>query len=308
MIQEESTQSYYAHGKLLISGEYLVLSGARALALPLKFGQSLIIKPNQSGFFKWKAHNTSGHWFETEFDEQLNILHSNNTKLAQSLSSIIKACISYRDDIKDLISNTEAITNLEFNPDWGWGSSSTLISLLAQWLGVNPYLLLSETFGGSGYDIACATAESAITYQLINNAPKIESVNFNPVFSDKMYFVYSGNKQSSKNEIARFSKLNVSESSIKQINCLTDEMLNCTDIKEFGQLMDQHESIISNIVQLNPIKHEHFRNFKGYIKTLGAWGGDFIMVISEEPENYVKTYFEEKGLTPMFNFNDIKIN
>ncbi|WP_430817155.1 GYDIA family GHMP kinase [Carboxylicivirga sp. RSCT41] len=308
MIQEESTQSYYAHGKLLLSGEYLVLSGARALALPLKFGQSLVIQPAQSGFFRWKAHNTSGHWFETEFDDQLNIVHSNNTRLAQSLSSIIKACISYRDDIKDLISNTEAITNLEFNPDWGWGSSSTLISLLSQWLGVNPYLLLSETFGGSGYDIACATSNSAITYQLINNAPKIESVNFNPEFSDNMYFVYSGSKQSSKNEIARFSKLNVSESAIEQINCLTNDMLNSKELKDFGKLMEQHESIISKIVQLKPIKNEHFEDFKGYIKTLGAWGGDFIMVISEEPANYVKTYFEEKGLKHLFNFNDIKIN
>ena len=40
--------TYYSNGKLLITGEYLVLDGAEALALPTKFGQNLIIE-NASG-------------------------------------------------------------------------------------------------------------------------------------------------------------------------------------------------------------------------------------------------------------------
>jgi hypothetical protein len=35
-------QTFYSNGKLLITGEYLVLDGAKAFALPTKFGQSLI--------------------------------------------------------------------------------------------------------------------------------------------------------------------------------------------------------------------------------------------------------------------------
>ena len=48
--------------------------------------------------------------------------------------------------------------------NWGLGSSSTLISLLSQWSGVAPEKLLSTSFGGSGYDVACATAKDAIIY------------------------------------------------------------------------------------------------------------------------------------------------
>ena len=33
------TQTFYSNGKLLITGEYVVLDGAKALALPTKFGQ-----------------------------------------------------------------------------------------------------------------------------------------------------------------------------------------------------------------------------------------------------------------------------
>ena len=41
-------------------------------------------------------------------------------------------------------------------------TSSTLIANLAKWSNVDPYILLSETFGGSGYDIACASAKKAL--------------------------------------------------------------------------------------------------------------------------------------------------
>ncbi|MCU4155588.1 hypothetical protein J1N10_06340 [Carboxylicivirga sp. A043] len=304
----ESTLSYYAHGKLLLSGEYLVLSGAKALAIPLKFGQSLKVYSHQKNYFKWVATHINGHWFEVEFDDNLNIILTDNLELAKKLSLILQKCINYRDDIKTIISNSLAVTKLEFNPNWGWGSSSTLISLLSQWLGINPYLLLGETFGGSGYDIACATANSAIIYQLVDNVPKISPVDFNPPFKENIWLIYSGNKQSSKHEIKRFSKLRVRDASIEQINYLTDEMLNSKNIKHFGEMMEQHERIISQIVQLNAVKDEHFKEFEGYIKTLGAWGGDFMMVISEEPENYIRTYFKDKGLTSIFKLNDIKAN
>ena len=35
---------FYSHGKLLITGEYLVLDGAKALAVPTVFGQDLSVK------------------------------------------------------------------------------------------------------------------------------------------------------------------------------------------------------------------------------------------------------------------------
>ena len=35
--------TYYSNGKLLITGEYVVLDGATALAIPTKYGQSLCV-------------------------------------------------------------------------------------------------------------------------------------------------------------------------------------------------------------------------------------------------------------------------
>ena len=86
-------------------------------------------------------------------------------------------------------------THLDFDPNWGLGSSSTLISLLAQWANVNPYELLKMTMGGSGYDIACATASQPIIYRLENGSPIVEKADFKPAFADKLYFVYQGHSR-----------------------------------------------------------------------------------------------------------------
>ena len=37
-------KTFYSNGKLLITGEYLVLDGAKALALPTKYGQYLTVE------------------------------------------------------------------------------------------------------------------------------------------------------------------------------------------------------------------------------------------------------------------------
>jgi mevalonate kinase len=37
---------FYSHGKLLITSEYAVLDGAKALALPTRLGQKLSVSKN----------------------------------------------------------------------------------------------------------------------------------------------------------------------------------------------------------------------------------------------------------------------
>ncbi len=304
---QDNSQSYYAHGKLLLSGEYLVLAGAKALAIPLKYGQSLTVEENNTHFLTWKATTPIGSWFEASYNQSLEVLESDNLLLPQKLADILHKCQNYREDITQLLQNKYVTTHLEFNPSWGWGSSSTLVSLLAQWLGVHPYLLLQDTFGGSGYDIACATAASAITYELNNGIPQSEPVSFQPDFHEHIYFVYSGRKQSSQKAIASFNKGKINQNDIKVISSITEKMLHCNDLKDFSQLIEEHEAQTSRIVQLSTIKDEHFNDFQGYIKALGAWGGDFIMAVSDKPEAYVKSYFAQKGLDTIFKLNEIKL-
>ena len=51
----------YSYGKLLITGEYLVLDGAKAFALPLSCGQSLNYKEIDNNLIKWTSYDMKNH-------------------------------------------------------------------------------------------------------------------------------------------------------------------------------------------------------------------------------------------------------
>ena len=61
--------NFYSNGKLLITGEYLVLEGAKSLAIPTKFGQNLIVEKIEQRQLIWGSFtHTRKCWFEAVFD------------------------------------------------------------------------------------------------------------------------------------------------------------------------------------------------------------------------------------------------
>ena len=153
--------NFYSYGKLLITGEYLVLDGAEAFALPLSCGQSLNYKEIDNNLIKWTSYDMKNHvWFNTIVDkDKLEIIESSDYSVSKRLNEILK---SIRNHNSNFLNNNgcEIKTKLNFDKEWGLGSSSTLISNLSSLANVDPYIILNETFGGSGYDIACSRAVS----------------------------------------------------------------------------------------------------------------------------------------------------
>ena len=303
---------YHSNGKFLLSGEYLVLQGARALALPLNLGQSLEVTTinDKNGMIHWDAYTPKGFWFASIFSKHDFTVHaSDDMDKADNLSRIFKAIKSLNPNILQDENDYFFTTRLEFDKDWGLGSSSTLISLLAQWANVNPYKLLKMTMGGSGYDIACATASQPIFYQIKNGTPTVETADFNPVFKDKLYFVYQGHKQSSGKEVKSFkerAKTNDFSSEIAEISEISNALVKTTSYNEFCTLLTRHEAIMSHCLEQPPLK-SYYPDFQGTIKSLGAWGGDFFLAATELPENEVKEYFNGKGLEIIIRYSDITI-
>ena len=315
---------YSSHGKFLLTGEYLVLKEALALALPLKLGQSLEVETLDSNEnrLQWDAFRPEGKWFSVTLNrENLVNFSTDDPEKAMRLGQILQA-------VKQLNpksfegNNLHFTTRLDFDPNWGLGSSSTLITNLARWADVNPYELLKLTFGGSGYDIACASAEGPIYYQLAsldcfvprNDAKrqseltqKIEPVNFQPSFAEHLFFVYQGQKQSSSKEIKAFlEKANPIDlqKDIEIVSEISRAVPKCESLDEFGMLMQCHERIISRCIGQEPVQ-KRFPDFEGVLKSLGAWGGDFILAATEWPENQVREYFKEKGLEVIFGHKEM---
>ena len=294
------SKTFYSHGKLLISGEYVVLDGALSLAVPTKYGQSLIVELIEKPILQWQSFDDRKNvWFEDQFElNGDNFLNQNlDNEISKRLIQIFNAAKTLNPEFLNGKQGFKIETHLEFPKNWGLGTSSTLISNIAKWANVDAYTLLDKTFGGSGYDIACAQNDTPISYQLKSNnnsiqnqTRSIEVVEFSPKFKEHLYFVHLNKKQNSRDGIKHYheNKENT-KATIKAINKITLEMVSCKSIEEFQDLIEEHESLISKITSQTPVKHLLFKDFDGAIKSLGAWGGDFILVASKlNPTDYFK--------------------
>jgi mevalonate kinase len=289
-------KTFYSNGKLLITGEYLVLDGAKALALPTKFGQNLIVEKGTNQEIKWISYDADESiWFEATipFSAITTTTSFENESLVNTLITILREAYSLNPDLILSSEGYSITTHLTFPKKWGLGTSSSLINNIAHWFEIDAFLLLNNSFGGSGYDIACAQNNCAILYQLKQGKPIVEEVNFNPSFTENLYFVYLNQKQSSKNAIAAYKeKKNNLETKKETINQITEIVLKANTIDAFAEALENHETELSSILETKTVKEALFSDFDGTIKSLGAWGGDFVLVVSQDNPT---SYFISKG-------------
>ncbi|RLD75357.1 MAG: GHMP kinase, partial [Bacteroidetes bacterium] len=270
---------FYSNGKLLLTAEYLVLDGAKALALPTKFGQDLVVKKISSPKIIWQSFNEKNNiWFESEFD--INTLKTTkpdqDIQATKTLQKILKEALELtsKDDIKNILppkNGLQISTHLTFSKNWGLGTSSTLINNIAKLFKIDAFILLQNSFGGSGYDIACAENSSPILFQLNNEKTIIEPIDFNPSFKDQLYFVHLNKKKNSGVAIKKYRPIDDNIAAVAdEISKLTDKFLSAKDIKTFEIAMIQHERIISNVIKEKPIQRVLFSDYFGHTKSLGA--------------------------------------
>ena len=298
-------EKYHSHGKLLISGEYLVLKGALALAVPCNKGQSLIYDSSKEKELQWESYDEKGSvWFKATFSiMDFDIIATDQTDIAKRLRSVLKK-VRKQNSTFLLEKGGRVKTVLEFDRQWGLGTSSTLISNIAQWSNTNPYELLKQTTGGSGYDIACAQAKSPLLFSNKNQTPKVESCEFNPSFKDQLFFVYLNQKKDSSEAVKRFSDIKITEKQLDFFSDLSLKMLKSNELKKFEKLIETHETQLGQILKIKPVKEVLFPNYSGSIKSLGAWGGDFILVTGND--NTI-SYFKNKGYKTVLKYSEIVI-
>jgi len=299
----------YHNAKLLLSAEYLVLNGAKALAVPLRFGQSLQIDENESGFISWQsiAHNGS-EWFRGKYNTtDFSILEGSNSDIAIHPQRLMKAARILNPAFCAGSSGCHVISTLNYPLLWGLGSSSTLIAAVAVWAGIDPFKLHFEVSSGSGYDIACAISKGPLIYSLKDKIPHFEPVPFSPSFADKIFFIYQGIKQDSAEGIKKYRKRNTEPENnlIDAASQLTDRMLISVTLDEFEKVISEHEILISMLLDAPSIRETLFNDLPGEVKSLGAWGGDFCMLTWREDPALLSTYLKSKGLETWFSFNDI---
>ncbi len=298
-----------ARGKLLLTGEYFVLDGATALAAPVRYGQSLHVEIGKDpSRLCWTSKNDDGAvWFLAEFElPDLTPLNFTDRKTANILTSILKACRFQNPDFLSENQSFRVLTQNDFPREWGLGTSSTLIAALAKWANVNPYPVLFDTMGGSGYDIACAYADGPVLYRLDGQTPTVQAANFRPSFSENLFFVFLEKKQDSREGIARYrERAKENEALIAKISELTERFLSASSLTELDDIIREHESLISQTLELPRAKDLYFNDFWGEVKSLGAWGGDFVLATSERSETETRAYFSKKGFDTILSWREM---
>ncbi len=303
-------QNFYSNGKLLLTGEYLVLDGALALALPTKFGQNLSVTITENQMISWKSFDADGStWFQTEitFDEIKKNITEKEDEIHNTLLAILHEAYLLNNHFLNTNKGYAVTTQLGFPRKWGLGTSSTLINNIAQWAGVNAFELLQNSFGGSGYDIACAQNSTAVLYTLKKGLPEVEKGFFEPSFCDQIYFVYLNKKQNSKQAIVAYKQTpkEMIVDDIAVINQITTDIATTKDFKTFENLLQQHETIMGKILNTQTVKELYFNDFKGVVKSLGAWGGDFVLATSVENPT---AYFINKGFDTVIPYREMILN
>lgn len=299
-------EKFYSNGKLLLSGEYLILDGALGLAVPTVFGQELTVEhTEQVNIITWKSLNKDDSiWFEAKF----NVPHfeivdlKGDEKVANTLIKILRKAKEFNQNFLDDPTGYSVVTKLFFNRDWGLGSSSTLINNIAQWAKVDAFDLLFKSFGGSGYDIACAQNDQSIVYKLMQGVPSVEQVLFDPPFKDQLYFVHLNKKQRSSESIKSYKQRKLNPSAVKKISDLTKELLLSNTTSDFNHVLKEHEKLMSTVLGESTIQEKYFSDYKGQTKSLGAWGGDFILASGDDSS---PDYFKQKGFDTVIPYTSM---
>ncbi|MBB1194139.1 GHMP kinase [Flavobacterium sp. SOK18b] len=300
-------KTFYSNGKLLITGEYLVLDGAQAFALPTKQGQNLCVETSNNNEIVWISYDFDGQiWFQDtlSFSDITNETKDQMESVKSTLTTILHEAYKLNPEFILNANGYTVTTELSFSKNWGLGTSSTLINNIAQWLQIDAFTLLKNSFGGSGYDIACAQHDTPILFQIKDGNPTVKKIEFNPEFKKNIYFVYLNKKQNSKTAIAAYhkNKKNKLAETIALNDQLTTAVYNAPTLLAFSDALSQHEAHLSSILETAVVKETLFPDFDGVVKSLGAWGGDFVMTASEDNPT---AYFKSKGYETIIPYEEM---
>ena len=302
-----TVRRFASRAKLMVSGEYVVLKGAPSLALPLKYGQSLTVNEKEGkSMIRWQSTINNNLWFTSTIRlPDFRVMDTNSPDISSTLCSILSGARTLNSNFLDSPKEYHVISSMDFQPEWGFGSSSTLISNVADWADCDPFVLNSMIFNGSGYDIACARSFSPIIYEIRNDRPWYRKAKFQPSFSEQLYFVYLNRKQNSQRSINGLDHTMSTANDLQTITELTSGMEHAQNLATFRWLMEEHEELIGRIIGKKPVKSLYFDDFEGSLKSLGAWGGDFMLAASDKSEEYIHNYFNNRNLHTIFKYSEI---
>ena len=288
----------------MLTSEYVAVDGALVLAIPTKLGQELFYTENedQKSLIFWEAYHQNQLWLKTTIDyKNWKIIETNDFKASEFILKTLKNVQNLSEIKLKNDTSYHVKTNLQFPSDFGLGSSSTLMNNLAEWANIDPFILNEISLGGSGYDVAVAKEKSAVLYSRFPERV-YETIDFQPNFKVELIFIHLNQKQDSREGISHYRSKPTSTELINDYSVLTKKIVNSQNLEEFSELMTIHEQKLSDFLETPTVKEKYFQDCPSFVKSLGAWGGDF--VLASKFGDY-QDYFKQRGFSKIFSWKDL---
>ena len=294
----------FSPGKLLLTSEYTVLDGALALAISTQPGQEFFYEETEDGIslIFWEAYVQNELWLKAVIDyKNWKVLETNDDAKGLFLLSVFKELATLSGTKLQGSTSYHLTTNLQFAENFGLGSSSTLINNLAEWADADAFSLNEKTFGGSGYDIAVAQEKSPVLFQILPDGRSVKRIKFAPAYSEALMFVHLNKKQNSREGISVYRRKKITKTFVNKFSTITRKVLKAKDLDEFSLLMEEHEEILSKFIGIPKVK-DSFPEYPFFIKSLGAWGGDFVLTVKNGES---LRYFKDREFTNIYSWEEL---
>ena len=268
------------------------MHGARALAVPTRLGQHLHFTPSAEAL-TWTAYDVHGQaWLDGPVAQEESLA---------LVRTCIQAALELRGKTEWPTGHVE--TRLEFERHWGWGSSSTLIALVAQWMNVDALALHFKVSKGSGYDVACATANGPLFYERTGSQAKVTPANLEAWPKDALYLVYLGQKKDSQAAVANYLQNPMASVTLEALSAFSTQFASATTAEELAQACSAHEAFLAPHLGIPSPVASLCQNAYAGGKSLGAWGGDFALMVSPKPN--ALEYLQSHDLGPVFSWKEV---
>jgi mevalonate kinase len=304
---------YRSNGKLLLTAEYFIMNGATALVLPLRLGQELHVDEvsgDHGGLVIWTAKYREQPWFTATIKvPELLILKTSDPVISRRLVTILEVVKSLKPALFDQENSLIFNTSIDFDPQWGMGSSSTLLTNLAAWADIAPLNLFNKVSDGSAYDMAAASRKQAFLYHRSGDSFSASPVELSPAITPHLYFVYAGKKQDSATAVEEYRRMPVPDKGIlHRISEISGNLAATDDLDILQKLIEEHERILSNHLGIEPVKTKYFSDYPGAVKSLGAWGGDFLLFVIPDRSYDIHSYLNTKGLKVIYSYYELNFS
>lgn len=270
----------------MLCGEYAVIIGVEALAVPVSVGQWMHVwefdSPGGEHRILWEAKDREGaSWLNESFAlplgdvgleerDERKIIHQ---LLAMAPENTWKPGKSYRIE-----------TQLEFDRSSGLGSSSTMVSNFARFANLDAQAIQQQLFGGSGYDVAVAEVGKGLVFWKDGENNHWGPWTISPSLTHDWKVVFLGEKQNSRNSLsdvnARLQEIQNDEFMLHQLQQVAGAVKMAQQVSMVEAGLEMWQALLSMGLGLQtPYQHFGFQPVKGGLcKWLGAWGGDMLLV------------------------------